>query len=292
MQRSVRSAELKAECVTLERGVLRSGFATEADLKRWKPGGEDNSGRDARAWLTYYARLHRWHSKGERSDGENGFDPHDMNDRRVLDALRNEPVPVRLIDAIVIEGEPVRDTVHVYAKSLDALLHVHALDRTLAMLMMKKLQLEQVLGPASELLTRTIEVISYSYQLLVWIVTSPGPEMPWEADNVDPIPPMWITKLQAWDVIRICQATQEHQLRLAALSALVDVKSQNETGGTRPSWSMFVANMAMEMKEPGGANTLMKHRALVELLASVQLFSASRNQPSKDSDSDGTGLRR
>ena len=287
--RSIKTAELRAECKTLERAVLRAGLAGELDFKKWQPGGENNTATDARGWLAYYARLHRWHAKGERSDGDSGFDPHDMNDRRVLDALRNEPVPVRLIDAIVVAGEPLRDTVHVYAKSLDALLHVHALDRTLATLMMKKLQLEQVMGPSSELLTRTVDVISYTYRLLVWIVTSPGPEMPWEPDDVDPTPPVWITKLQAWDVIRICQAAQEHQLRLAALSALVDVKAQ-DSGGTRPSWSMFAASMASETKEP--VSTLMKHRALIELLATAHMVAASR-QPDKDTNgADATGLRR
>lgn len=286
--RSIRSAELRAECLTLERGVLRQGLASADELAPWKPGGESNTGKDARAWLSYFAKLHRVHARGEKAELANaGFDPHDLNDRRVLDALRNDPIPVDLLDRVTRDDGTLLGTVHVYAKSLDALLHVHALDRVLAQLLVKKSQLELVMGPTSDVVLKTAEVIAYTYHLLAWIVTTPGPEMPWAPDDVDPAPPSWVAQLQPWDVVRICQATQEHQLRLAALSQLVDVKTPAE-GGTRPSWSMFIANLAMEMKEPAGR--LMKHRALIELLATVHLVSAAREIPDREPAGDGTGI--
>lgn len=276
--RTIPTAELRAECVTLERGVLRAGLASPDELAPWTPGGESNTSTDARGWLAYFARLHRFHARGEQR-GALALDPHDRNDLAVMDALRNEPVAVRLIEPVTVsgpEGETRYETVYVYAKSLDALLAVHALDRTLAKLLLTKLELEGAFGPTSELLTRVVETISYTYQLLVWIVTSAGPELPYASDTTDPVPPIWIQRLQAWDVVRICQAMQEHQLRLAALSALVDVKAQSQ-GGTRPSWSMFIGSMAVEMQQ--SPNMLMKHRALLELLATAHLATASRTPP-------------
>lgn len=285
-QRSVSAAELKAECVQLERDVLRRQLATEEEVAPYRPGKESNNQRDARGWLRYFARLHRFHARGEDSNSD---EARARADAQVLAALRDEPVRVDLLQPLVLlpiadeEPEPPIDHLYVYQKSLDALLHAHALDRQLAWLLLQKERIEEAgargMPRSSELLDRTTDAISYTYGLIVWIMTSSGPTMPYTLDGRhDPELPAEIRQLHPVDVAQIANAAMKHHARLAALQVLLDRKSRNE-GGKRPSWSQFIGSLAVEM----GVDSvqIMKHRSLGSLLASVQL-NADAQMPADD----------
>lgn len=260
--------ELRAECATLDRAVRSAGLATEEYLAKHRPGGEDNPSEDVFGWLRFYAVLHRCHARGETSTSAT----HARNDATVLDALRNEPIMV-----VPIEDS---DDIFVYPKSLDALLHVHALDIQLAWMLAQKEMLEIEASAASlNLIQNVMDVMAYTYQLLCWVVTTEGPEMPYAVEDDNPEIPSYIKALSPWDVVRICQAHQEHLARLGVLSSLLDAKSQRE-GGKRPSWSMFIGSMSVELGE--SANTLMRHRSLAELLAVARIHAAANEVPEKE----------
>lgn len=272
--RSISGQLLRDECGTLERAVLAAGLATADVLKPWKPGGERNETKDATAWLRYLTRLHRFHARGEtRTESSNGSRA--FQDTEVLAALREDPIPVHL------PSLPVTETIKVYPKSMDALLIIHGLDIQLTwMLAQRKALLDMETPDAVDALPRVADAISYTYQLLVWVVTHPGPEAPFAATDDAPQPPESIRRLEPWDYVVICDAHQKHMTRLQALSALLDDRQANEEGGSRPSWSVFYGTMSLDLGIP--AMQLMKYRALVGLMASVRLSNYAKTPPEKD----------
>lgn len=258
--------ELKAECTTLERAVRSANLATEEYLVGHRPGGAENLAEDVFGWLRYYAVLHRAHAKGEAAPVSAA---HARNDATILDSLRNEPIMVVPLDK--------HDNVFVYPKSLDALLHVHALDLQLAWMLTQKEILEtEASAESMNLIQLLMDVMAYTYQLLCWVVTSEGPELPYRVEDDNPEIPPYVLAFSPWDVVRICQAHQEHLTRLSVLTTLLDAKSQRE-GGKRPSWSMFIGSMSVELGE--SSNTLMRHRSLAELLAVARIHSAANEIP-------------
>jgi hypothetical protein len=268
--RTVSGAELRAECVNLERAVLAGGYATETDLVPHRPGGQQNDRKDARAWLRYYAVLHRRHARAE-------FQPNSDSrlraDAAVLAALRDEPVRLDLVQPVPwVDGT---ETTHlfVYPKSLDALLQAHALDREIAWLLLQNERIERAgaagMVGAAEAHRKIHDGIAYAYGLLAWIMTSPGPALPFNVMvNEDPELPPYIKALHPIDLPQIAAAAQRHHARLAAVQALLDHRTP-EQGGRRPSWSQFIGSLAIELDED--SVQIMKYRSLGSLLASAQL---------------------
>jgi hypothetical protein len=265
-KRSINVAEFKAECTVLERAVRSAGLTTEEKLAEDRPGSKEYPDRDARSWLRYYTKLQRLHAQLQRRASSGGTE-----DAEVLDALRGQPVLVELVNK---EHKPVQ----VHPKSLHACLYVHALDLKIAWLLAQKDLLESR-GTAGDvlMLPKIYEATAYVYQLLVWIVCSEGPAMPFDTNDPDPEPPEWVRNLEPWDVLRICQAHQKLMLRLQALSALIDENSAQEGKGLRPSWSMFYSTMAVELKE--SAEHLIKLRSVGEMLAMARLNAAAHAIP-------------
>jgi hypothetical protein len=269
-QRSISGAELRAECVNLERAVLAAGLATREELEPHKPGGTENSRKDARGFLRYYAVLHRRHARGEfQATPDNRI----RADAAVLAALRDEPVRVDLIQPVPWVGDTTTSFLFVYPKSLDALLQAHALDRQLAWLILQAERVDAAglrgMPGASELHKKLLDGISYAYGLLAWIMTSPGPGMPYNINvNEDPELPAYITALHPMDLPQIAAAAQRHHARLTAIQALLDHRPQ-EKAGKRPSWSSFIGSLAIELD--ADSVQIMKFRSLGSLLAATQL---------------------
>ena len=273
-RRAISAAELRSDCMTLERAVLSAKLTTKDVLVQHRPGGARNPDKGAHGWLAFYRFLHRTHAKGER-DAAPDRAAHARADAEALDALRSEPIRV-----MTVGGAPDAAPLLVHAKSLDALLQVHALDQQLQYMTTKHAQLAAMkTADAADLMPRVADAISYTYQLLCWIVTTPGPAMPYDVTDDHPEPPEHIRALEPWDVVRIVEAHHKHMLRLHAVSALIDARRQSDDGGTRPSWSMFIAT-----ETPAGESTevTMKHRALNALLAKRWLDNAARTPPPQE----------
>jgi hypothetical protein len=275
-KRSITTKELRAECTVLERAVLTQRLTTKDALTPHRPGGAENPDRSASGWLSYYRHLQRTHAKGERATPLNA-PSRAAADAAVMDALRSKPVRVE-----VIGTDPSAPRVlHVYAKSLDALLQVHALDRQLAYMTQTHAKLLAInTAQSRDTIPRVLAEISYTYQLLAWIVTTEGPGMPYAVDAALPTPPAEIAALEPWDIVRIVEAHHKHMLRLHAIASLLDDKVQGEGKGTRPSWSMFAADAAAMFGED--PDVVMRDRALPSLLAASWLHNASRTPPAAD----------
>lgn len=255
----------------MERTVLTTGLATEEEVKQWRPGGVKNPDRGAQGLLKFLTRLHRFHARGETKKAN---DSRGIQDAEVMEALRDQPVIVYLPS----RTEPI----HVYPKSMDALLIVHGLDLQLTWMAAQRAELLLIKTPeALDALPRVLDAISYTYQLLVWVVTSEGPEAPFAVQDDAPKPPAWITKLEPWDYVLICQAHQQHLMRLSALTALLDDKKAPDAPSIRPSWSVFYGTLALDMGQP--VDSLVKHRSLVSLMASVRLANYGKT-PSEEED--------
>lgn len=264
--RSIPGRQLSGECGLMERTVLTAGLATEEEVKTWRPGGANNPDRGAQGLLKFLTRLHRFHARGE---GKNTTS-RSIQDSQVLEALRDQPVTVHL-PSHSVNTEPIR----VYPKSMSALMMVHGLDVQLTWMCAQREELLRMTSPeALEALPLVLDAISYTYHLLVWIVTSEGPGAPFAAQDDAPEIPEWITKLEPWDFIVICQAHQQHLMRLSALTALLDDKKTPESPSVRPSWSVFYGTLALDMGQP--VDLLLKHRSLVSLMASVRLANYSK----------------
>jgi hypothetical protein len=269
--RSIPGQRLRSEYSLLERAVLTANLATADELKTWKPGGENNPDKGVDGALRYLCRLHRFHARGENRETVNS---RALQDTQVLQALRDQPVLVTLPSAVL-------EKVFVYPKSMDALMLVHGLDIQLTWMNAQRTALLAMETPeAIDALPRVLDAISYTYQLLVWIVTSEGPAAPFAAQDEHPEPPAWITKLEPWDFIVICQAHQQHLMRLSALAALLDDKKSPKDPVGRPSWSVFYGSLALDTGE--GVDHLMKHRSLVSLMASVRLSNYAKTPVEKD----------
>lgn len=274
--RSIPAKHLRADCTVLERAVLTARLATKESLAAHRPGGAENQARDATGWLAYYRYLHRLHAKDDASAFSNTLS-REAADAAVMDALRGKPISVRRVG-----GNADAPPIAVYPKSLDALLHIHALDRQLAyMTEMHERLVHAKTAEAMELLPRVVAELSYTYSLLCWIVTHPEPGMPYDPTSERPSVPEWILALEPWDVIRICETHQRHLLRLQAVSALIDNQRQSEDGGQRPSWSMFAALAAEMFGEP--VEVVMRDRSLAAQLAAMRLASAAKVPPEKES---------
>lgn len=259
--------QLKARCRGLRDTLRVRRLATEAELAAYWPGGEENTEPGRGGWIYCYANFVGFLRRAEHR--ERVVDA--GADETILKALRDEPIQVRRLGA-----EPDEAPLYVYAKSLDASLQIHALNVQLAWMLGEYNQLAALLddpqterrAALAETLPQVLDAVSYTYQLLAWIVTTPGPDMPYAADDDRPAPPEHIRRLEPWDMVAICRAHQQHMLRLHALTALIDERGA-EDGGTRPSWSSLIGTVSMDTGE--APVTLMKHRSLASLLAAVRL---------------------
>ena len=267
--RSIRTAELRADCATLARDIRGRALATDDELARHAPGGPENPDTTARGWLRYFAVLHRFHVRGETRDVTGSAD------REVLAALSGDPIRVELL------SPPAgQDGVYVYPPSLETALHVAALDAQVAWLTAQRLHLLELATPkAMSALPHVLAVLAYTYQLIVWCLVSEGPAMPYAVTAEDPTPPDWIRALEPYDVLRICRGHSQHLVRLSALSALIDHRRQDQ-GGLRPSWSAFVALTA----DGEGVDPLQlkRHRSLHAMLAKARLVSAAHQPATAD----------
>lgn len=275
--RAITIAELRAECLVLERAVLSARLTTGDEVKAHRPASKRSTAQD---WLGFYRWLHRLHATGvSRPANVSREDA----DRMVLDALRAEPVRVKLAHPPAGVPSPL----FAHPKSLDTYLRIHGLDTQLAWLTCQYHKATPVVsrGAASPALVtaypKLLDGMAYTTALLCWIITHAGPGMPYADTDLDPEPPAWTRALEPWDVIRILDGHRSHHARLAAVQALIDEHTQHdEPRGQRPSWSMFVGTMANELGEQSA--TLMRHTTLGELLASTRLSAAAKTPPPRD----------
>lgn len=263
--------DLKAECLVLERSVLQGSAISKEELALDRPGGLRNPETGVRGWLRYFAVLHRRHATLMEQ-------PMDKDaDATLVAALRAEPVNVMLVGVEMPEahGAPV---IAVHPKSFESLVEIQKHDDLIHWLAVRYMYLREQKDLTSaddlSLMQRLMDELTYQYQLLCWIVTAPGPQLPFDPiAGVIPDIPEHIRTLDAVDLIAIARGhLQANSLRLRALRALL---SPDKADGKRdrPTWALFFTNAAMELKTSPRA--LMRDYSLIEVLAMLQLHNVS-----------------
>jgi hypothetical protein len=124
---------------------------------------------------------------------------------------------------------------------------------------------------------RAAQEIAYQYQLLIWTVCHPGPGKPFDVEEERPLPPDW-TDLYGVENLLICKAHMNvNGHRLQTLETLIAPKKRKPGVEQRPSWSVFIGSLAVQLKKD--PRTLMCDTSLAELLATVKL--AAPPEPEK-----------
>lgn len=233
-------AGLRQRCTDLRATLAQAGLATPDELDAYWPGGRENREESPGDWIYCYASFVRIAGREEtpaervrREDAE----------AAVLAALRDDPEPVELIAPGPDGGPAFRS---VYPKSFDTLCHVSARDREL----LRLAAAAQVLTESSlpELVERgraVYEEISYQTRVLVWIVTHPGPGLPWADDVVRPEPPDWTLVLDPADIIRLVRAHQ--RVNGTRIGLISDLMAKGQGRGKGPGWATLGAMGASDL---------------------------------------------
>lgn len=276
--RSIPVKQLRADAAVLESVVLQYRYATREELTPYRPGGAENPDKGAQGWLRYFIKLHRYHAQSERV-GPQTVNPLGEAERMAM--LRGKPATVELI-ALTEDGSPAR--LNIYPKSLAALTDCAQRDAVLGWLAK---QYEKVGDDATvkglECKARLMDEMLYQHRVLCWVVCSPGAGLPFAESEYRPVVPAPFDALDTMDVYHIIQTHQKvNALRLQALSNLYDVGPKD---AARPSWAVFVANVAHEMHlRP---ETLLKDWSLGEVLAQHALVVKAR----KDAEAEASRVR-
>jgi len=271
--RSISKKQLRADAAVLESVVLHHRYATREALEPYKPGGVENPSTDVHGWLRYYIKLQRLHSQAERTAPRATESvAFTASERERMALLRGQAVPVELLAR---ESETSAPTyLHVYPKSLAALTDCYERDIVLGWLTAHFKTLEgDSSAMALECRARLLDEMLYQQRVLAWIVTTPGPRLPFPETAVRPQPPEDLASLDALDVFRIIQAHQlVNSMRLQALSELYDLSNRDDI--KRPQWTVWVASVAAEMGVR--AETLMNDWSLGELMGQQALASKAQ----------------
>lgn len=234
---------LRQRCADLRDTLAEAGLASANELTDYWPGGKENAEPGIGAWIYCYASYVRMAGQPEAAD---------VRERRVsaeaevLAALRGAGVAVELV-TLDTDGAPLARTV--YPKSFDTLCHVQARDRELLALAMGMHALRDLGGEAIATWGRALyEEIAYQHRVLVWIVTTEGPGLPFPAEEPRPEPPGWTLLLDPWDITSILKAHQTvNGRRIAVIGDLMAAPSKGGRKGKTAGWATLGAMAASEL---------------------------------------------
>lgn len=233
--------ELRNATEQLERAALASGGVTEQALDTRRPGGSDYPDHSAGAWLAYHGWLAMQVGRPAKPRAGRAL-PQILHE-----ALAETPAPVTLRSG---------QRVHVYAKSLDTLMFLEALDADLQSVLD---QLHELLAAESEAWDDPINRMLHetrarflgtlnqrlALRLFVWTLTTEGAGLPFSEHEVDPAPPDWTAQLHVEDIEALFRA--HVQVNRDDLEFLVAAfPSDREASRTRLPLSGFLGAMAHE----------------------------------------------
>lgn len=272
-------AALQELCNDLERHVLSRGLSTELEMGPRRPGGEDNprpNRYDMWSLLRWYGALCQFMVRDGGAQDE--FEV-SAAERAAIDALRSEPLPVKLMTGRLVM---------VYPKSFHALMNCAARDQMIIWVS-ERLHAVRSAGAKAraaeaELIERLANELAYQYALLAWTITTKGPEMPFDPMSERVNPPKWTLALDPMDYVSLCRA---HSIvngkRLILSEALMDpTTAADGRPARRPTWAVFFSDMSKKYKVPPAR--LMRDYALAELVASSML--ESRPAPAAEESED------
>lgn len=280
---------LKAQCKALADDLLQIGAASAEAVTRVRPGGDENPHRDGAAWLRFYGQLQLLRGRSQSSHSSHasaaGTEGNPGDDSLTLAALAGAPAVIRVAGAD--RG--------VYPKSLSALLHCHARDIVLGKLatLLAALKDADANDEHADLVAEAIDEIDYHTQVLCWIALHEGPGLPFPAHERQPVVPEEMRALGPLNVLEINRAfARVNWVNLRAMQSLIapDPESESSSSSQRPSWSIFMGALAIELHED--PTTLIERRALVSVMASTSLAASSRRVAMADAKARAEAERR
>lgn len=276
-----RLIELQAECDVIEKEVARLKLMTPGDMDAHRPGGHANSDTGWRGTLYYYRTLHRAHAKLQWQALSQQQRTGALEDDAItLDALRGAPQSVELLAP---DDRGRRVHVHVHPKAFNALVEMHRRDLLIRWLVPRVHYLRD--SPRADdiaLAQRALREWQFQQLVMIWIVTTPGPRLPWATSEqpfgvgvttLDDVPERVRDQFGAIDALDIYRVLQAHTLvnsaRLHAINSLLPAPpSDTPVTSVPPSWSVFWGTLPDEM---GNVHELMNDVSLGSILARVKV---------------------
>lgn len=234
---------LEVRCNLLEQSVRAAGSIASEEVDAMKPGGVENRDTSAQGWLQFFAALHRWHAvsavKHVAANRVGRWDAQQMADAQ--QSLAAAPLPVTLES---VTGKSV------YPKSEYACNRIVYLDIAIRYVVIRRLALieEDDQTPAGlETLENAVELESRLVREVVWILTHPGPDVPWPEDGSwEHDPPEWTRSLTPYDIIAVQRAHIEVNLR--RINAIAERTRQlADTSEDQMPLAAFLGVMAGEL---------------------------------------------
>lgn len=275
MAKVITQKNLEGRCELLERNVLRQKLATEAELAAHRPGGEQNTDTEAEGWLRWNDVLNRHHAKVQFHQFEETARA--RADRILADALLEVPRNIQLIQPSTPGGIP--PTISVHPKSAAAITRIGAHDDQVALCAWALDHIREHQEPETlELLPQFTEEMNYHAAVILWIVTHPGPGLPFPRLEYQPDVPQRFFDMDAVDGHRLLGAYQDiHRVRMLAVE---DLFASESTDHRRASWATFFAVASAEFKE--SPQDLMENRSLASVVVQFQLQARNQAQAQKD----------
>jgi hypothetical protein len=234
-------------------------LATQAEIDACFTEAEEPNLKAAMAYAGLRVLLH-----------ERAPDNHDKKTRRknadrvILDALRGASKAVTLTDPSLDLRE-----VSVHPKSLNALIELAERDHVIGFFnsgveALRELAKTDPRPDRIDMLARGVRELAYQQRICVWIVTHPGPGLPFPEEDTSPELPAWLGQLSPVDALMIFRAHEEVNAgRLAALQALPRGRKNGDDG--ERGWGVYLANLASLLNRT--AEQLSRDQSLAALFA-------------------------
>jgi hypothetical protein len=245
-------------------------LATDEELAAYWPGGAINRLRSRGGWIFCYANYVRFLGRGETEHS-------DSLERLGLQVLAGEPAEVTLLAP---PPELERPVLRVYPKGGRALLFCHARDWRIGWLATACRTLQERGAPEDQaLLDRATAELAYQIGLFVWVITHPGPGLPFPTGTALPQPPAPFLALDPVDLAQLNLAhAQVNGTRLALLRKQIQLTLSPGERARESTFFDFFGNLAIELGTP--LDRLLEDWSLEQLLGAV-LASASTREAAR-----------
>jgi hypothetical protein len=227
-------AGLRAECRELRELCAAKSLATDEELAAYWPGGVENDLVGADAWIYCYSQLARF-----------------LGRRELLERTR-ETARAELEGAVRAAAaalpEPVALTTGpraVHPKSAYALEWLTALDRTVAAIAVQLVEASDVVREQPSVVlphaARALAVRTWA-----WVLTHPGPGLPWDDESSPIDPPEWTAALAPEDLLLLDRAHRQVNAERLRIMAAAFPASEDGSEPSRLALGGFLAGYAHE----------------------------------------------
>lgn len=261
---------IEGKCRVL-RNTLQARRVSDPELDALAPGGAENQTTDPLgATVVWYAHLRARFAVEQLKEA-------DADARAQADvgaALAGDGVPVRL--------SPVDAPSSVFPKSYHALRFCDALDHALRRVVATAQTLEELEVQALAPLTESLTV-----RLWAWILTHPGPALPFE-DDTHAEPPAWTHALTPDDLLALLAAHMEaNGARIARIARLFP--SGEAATETRLTLAGFLGTVAQELGHR--PFDVLRHWSVGEAFAQAAVTAQAAREAKERADADAAARK-